>query len=96
MGIIAVEKVEGDVVYAPPQGLLVREPVYDPGHWQALSDFTRVSHKDRPMGDPWGPEHKWRPARRDETWQVWRTWQSNGDIAPTRTAANTKTSTDKE
>ena len=96
MGIIHVDKVEGDVPFAPPQGLLVREPEYDPGHWQALSDFTRVSRKDRPAGDPWGAEHKWRPVRRDETWRVWRTWQTNKDTTQARMAANTKTFTEEE
>ena len=90
-GIIHVEKVEGEVTFAPAQGMLVGEPADDPEHWQALSDFTRVSRKDRPGVDPWGAIHRWRPARRGETWRVWRTWRTGEDTAQTRTAAGTKT-----
>ncbi len=94
MDVIRIDEVEGDFVLAPPQGVLVREPKYDPAHWQALSDFTRVSHKDRPLGDPWGSAHKWRPVRRDEAWRVWRTWETRE--TPARTVENAKTRIDKE
>ncbi len=96
LGIVHVEKAEGDVPLASPQGLLVHEVPYDPEHWQALSAFTRVSRKERPAGDPWGAEHKWRPVRRDQTWRVWRTWQTNDDTTKVRTTANPKTLTEKE
>ena len=88
MDIVRVEKVEGDVPFAPAQGPIVREHHYDPEHWQALSDFTRVSRKDRPLGDPWGPDVKWRPVRRNGTWRVWRTWKTNEDFAQAGTAAD--------
>ena len=88
--IIHIDKVEGDVPFAPPQGLLLREPAYDPGRWQALSDFTRMSRKDRPLGDPWGAAHKWRPVRRNGTWRVWRTWRTHEDFAQARPTANAK------
>lgn len=93
--IIHVEKVAGEVSFAPVQGPVVRETAYDPAHWQAMSDFTRVSHKDRPLGDPWGDAPKWRPVRRNGTWRVWRTWRSNEDFAAAQTA-NSKTGRDEE
>ena len=94
--IIDVEKVEGDVTFAPAQGPLVREAGYDPKHWQGLSDFTRVSRKDRPLGDPWGASPKWRPVRRDGTWQVWRTWHTHDDFAKSSATTNPNRATDKE
>jgi Pyruvate/2-oxoacid:ferredoxin oxidoreductase delta subunit len=78
--IISVARVDEPVPFAPPQGPLVPEPAYDPAHWQALSAFTRMSRKHRPLGDPWGPEHKWRPVRRIANWRVWRTWRTNEDF----------------
>jgi len=92
--IIQVAKAEGEVTFAPPQGPLVREHTYDPEHWQALSDFTRVSRKNRPLGDPWGAAPKWLPVRRNGTWRVWRTWRTHEDFA--RTTADAESSTDKE
>ena len=94
--IIHVDKVEGDVPFAPPQGPIVREHPYDPGHWQALSDFTRVSRKNRPLGDPWGAALKWLPVRRNGTWRVWRTWRTHEDFTRTEAAADRKTAADKE
>jgi ferredoxin len=85
--IIHIERVEGEVQFAPAQGPLIRETPYDPAHWQALSDFTRTSHKDRPLGDPWGDAHKWRPVRRTGSWQVWRTWRTHEDFAQTQAKA---------
>jgi Pyruvate/2-oxoacid:ferredoxin oxidoreductase delta subunit len=86
--IVSIEQVE-DAQFAPPQGPIIAEPAYDPVHWQALSAFTRVSHKDRPIGDPWGPEYKWRPIRRIANWLVWRTWQTHTDF---QRAARARTS----
>jgi hypothetical protein len=77
--IVTIEQVE-EAQFAAPQGPIIHEPAYDPTHWQALSAFTRVSHKDRPIGDPWGPAYKWRPIRRMANWLVWRTWQSHSDF----------------
>lgn len=78
--IVRVEPSDEEVTLASPQGPMIPEPAYDPTHWQALSDFTRISHKDRPLGDPWGPDYKWRPVRRIANWLVWRTWQTNSDF----------------
>ncbi len=96
LGIIQIEKMEGEVPLAPSQGVLVQEHAYDPGSWQALSDFTRVSRRDRTSSDPWGSAHKWRPVRRAGTWQVWRTWQTPGNQAKARTAPEAKTLIDEE
>ena len=78
--IVTIEEVEETVAFAPPQGPMIPEPAYDPTHWQPLSAFTRISHKDRPLGDPWGPAYKWRPIRRIANWLVWRTWQGRSDF----------------
>ena len=78
--IVTIEEVDETVTFAPPQGPIIPEPAYDPAHWQALSAFTRISHKDRPLGDPWGPAYKWRPIRRIANWLVWRTWQGRADF----------------
>jgi ferredoxin len=78
--IVTIEEVDETVSFAPPQGPIIPEPTYDPVHWQALSAFTRISHKDRPLGDPWGPAYKWRPIRRIANWMVWRTWQGRADF----------------
>ena len=78
--IVTIEEVDEMVTFAPPQGPILPEPAYDPAHWQALSAFTRISHKDRPLGDPWGPAYKWRPIRRIANWLVWRTWQGRTDF----------------
>lgn len=94
--IIEIDKIDGAMTYAPSPGPLVRERAYDPDHWQALSDFTRVSRKDRPLGDPWGASPKWRPVRRSETWQVWRTWRTNDDYARSRAGAKAKTTSEED
>ena len=78
--IVTVEQVDETVVFAPAQGPIIPEPKYDPTHWQPLSAFTRQSHKDKPLGDPWGPAYKWRPVRRVANWRVWRTWQTRSDF----------------
>ena len=91
--IVTIEEVDETVAFAPPQGPIIPEPAYDPAHWQALSAFTRISHKDRPLGDPWGPAYKWRPIRRIANWLVWRTWQGRADF---QRAAVTHSSTHHE
>jgi ferredoxin len=78
--IVSVDEVEEALSFAPPQGPIVPEPEYDPARWQPLSAFTRMSRKDRPLGDPWGPEYKWRPVRRLANWLVWRTWRAHSDF----------------
>jgi Pyruvate/2-oxoacid:ferredoxin oxidoreductase delta subunit len=85
--IVTVEQVDETVAFAPAQGSTIPEPKYDPTHWQPLSAFTRQSHKDKPLGDPWGPAYKWRPVRRVANWRVWRTWQTRSDFEQAAPAA---------
>jgi len=85
--IVIVEQVDETVAFAPAQGPMIPEPKYDPTHWQPLSAFTRQSHKDKPLGDPWGPAYKWRPVRRVANWRVWRTWQTRSDFEQAAPAA---------
>jgi hypothetical protein len=88
--IVAIEKLDGPITFEPVQGPIVAEPAYDPSHWQALSEFTRLSHTDRTLRDPWGVTHKWRPVRRLGNWRVWRTWQARADFdKTTRTEQST-------
>ena len=94
--IISIDKVEGEVPFAPAQGPIIPEPQYEPARWQPLSAFTRTSHKTRPMGDPWGPEHKWRPVRRNGTWRVWRTWRTREDFEQAQAAPGSATKTEEE
>jgi ferredoxin len=89
--IVTVEEADGTDPSAPPQGPMIPEPVYQPTHWQALSDFTRISHKDRPLGDPWGPDYKWRPTQRIANWLVWRTWRANMDFQRAARAQSPRT-----
>jgi len=85
--IVAIEQVDEAVAFAPAQGPMIPEPKYDPTYWQPLSAFTRQSHKDKPLGDPWGPAYKWRPVRRVANWRVWRTWQTRSDFEQAAPAA---------
>jgi Pyruvate/2-oxoacid:ferredoxin oxidoreductase delta subunit len=94
--IVTVDQVDAPVPFAPPQGPMIPEPTYDPGHWQALSAFTRLSHTDRPLGDPWGPAYKWRPVRRIANWRVWRTWQTHADFERAAPAQQSPPTTDEE
>jgi ferredoxin len=91
--VVRIEEVDETATFARPQGPIIPEPAYDPAHWQALSAFTRISHKDRPLGDPWGPAYKWRPIRRIANWLVWRTWQGRADF---QRAAAAHSSTQQE
>jgi Pyruvate/2-oxoacid:ferredoxin oxidoreductase delta subunit len=81
--VVIVDQVDGPISFAPSQGPIIPEATYDPAHWQPLSAFTRLTHTDRPLGDPWGGMHKWRPVRRSGNWRVWRTWQTRADFEKT-------------
>lgn len=53
-----------------------RGPVsYLPGEdgWHSLNAYTRAT-PDEPGEAPWGENHAWHVAERQETWQSWRTW----------------------
>ncbi|HEX9036948.1 MAG TPA: FAD-dependent oxidoreductase [Ktedonobacterales bacterium] len=41
--------------------------------WQALDAYTRATPEE-PGEAPWGENHDWHVAERQETWQSWRTW----------------------
>ncbi len=41
--------------------------------WQPLDAYTRASPEE-PGETPWGEEHAWHVAERQETWQSWRSW----------------------
>jgi ferredoxin len=94
--IVTVEEVDDALAFAPAQGPIIPELAYDPAHWQALSAFTRISHKDRPVGDPSGPAYKWRPVRRIANWIVWRTWQAHTDFQHATKARPSPTITKEE
>jgi NADPH-dependent glutamate synthase beta subunit-like oxidoreductase/NAD-dependent dihydropyrimidine dehydrogenase PreA subunit len=52
----------GPLSYLPP----------DDG-WQPLDAYTRATPEE-PGEQPWGEDHEWRVAERQEVWQSWRTW----------------------
>jgi NADH-quinone oxidoreductase subunit F len=41
--------------------------------WQPLDAYTRASPEE-PGETPWGEEHAWKVAERQQTWQSWRSW----------------------
>lgn len=41
--------------------------------WQPLNAYTRAMPEE-PGESPWGEDHAWRVAERQETWQSWRSW----------------------
>ena len=41
--------------------------------WHALDEYTRAT-PEVPGELPWGADHAWRVAEREEVWQTWRTW----------------------
>lgn len=52
----------GPVAYLPPaEG------------WHPLDAYTRASPEE-PGEAPWGIDHDWHVAERQQTWQSWRTW----------------------
>lgn len=52
----------GPVTYLPAEG-----------RWQPLDAYTRATPEE-PGEAPWGENHAWHVAERQETWQSWRTW----------------------
>lgn len=72
MEAVHVLEVDEEPEVAPPQGLIFQAPPDRPG-WVPLSTLTRENRKIR-QSDPWGRLTKWRLARRQGPWQVWRTW----------------------
>src|SRR5579885_1619144 len=41
--------------------------------WHPLDEYTRAVPEE-PGETPWGENHTWRVAERQETWQSWRSW----------------------
>ncbi|HET7339062.1 MAG TPA: FAD-dependent oxidoreductase [Candidatus Dormibacteraeota bacterium] len=74
--VITVSAVEGTPAVAAQQGPISHGPESDSG-WVPLSAYTTESLKETHT-DPWGDLTRWQPGRRQESWQVWRTW-NGGD-----------------
>ncbi len=67
--IITIDKVEGEVRFAPPQGPLVPEPGLKLDQWQALSTHSHVAHVPAD-GRPVGIRSQVAPVRRFANWRV--------------------------
>jgi len=78
--VITVTAVNGEVELVPGQGPINHGPEVD-GGWIPLSALTTESLKETHT-DPWGDLSRWRPQRRGESWQVWRTWEEEGSGGP--------------
>jgi ferredoxin len=66
--------------FAPRQGPILVEPHGAEVRWMPLSAYTRAASKvqgPREAHDPWGTGIRWRLAKRQGPWQVWRTWVEN-------------------
>lgn len=67
---ITIESGQASVAYAR-RGPLDTMPTGD--GWHPLNAYTRAT-PDEPGELPWGQDHAWHVAERQETWQSWRTW----------------------
>ncbi len=67
---ITIESSVKEVTYAR-RGLVSHLP--PEGGWLPLDAYTRAS-PDEPGETPWGEDHSWHVAERQETWQSWRSW----------------------
>lgn len=67
---ITIESVAPAVVYAR-RGPISAMPTED--GWRPLDAYTRATPTE-PGEQPWGEEHAWRVAEKQETWQSWRSW----------------------
>ena len=75
--VIEITAVDGPVELAGAQGPIHHGPGPGP-NWSALSSYTTESMRE-PRSDPWGDLPQWRPVKRPESWQVWRTWWAPGE-----------------
>jgi NADPH-dependent glutamate synthase beta subunit-like oxidoreductase/NAD-dependent dihydropyrimidine dehydrogenase PreA subunit len=75
--VIEVSAADTPFELAGAQGPISHGPGAEAG-WAALSAYTTESLKELHT-DPWGDLGRWRAARRPESWQVWRTWNTDGD-----------------
>lgn len=67
---ITIESGLASVAYAR-RGPLEIMPAGD--GWHPLDAYTRATPEE-PGESPWGQNHAWHVAERQETWQSWRTW----------------------
>jgi NADPH-dependent glutamate synthase beta subunit-like oxidoreductase/Pyruvate/2-oxoacid:ferredoxin oxidoreductase delta subunit len=74
--VITIAPTKGSAAFAGAQGPIHHAPEDTTG-WVPLSAYTRESLKEQHT-DPWGDLAGWRPARREASWQSWRTWISPG------------------
>jgi len=75
--VIQISAVNGAAELAGVQGPLRRGPESESG-WAPLTAYTTESQREQHT-DPWGELGHWRAARRPESWQVWRTWNTDGE-----------------
>ncbi|MGZ6318072.1 MAG: FAD-dependent oxidoreductase [Ktedonobacterales bacterium] len=67
---ITIESGQASVAYAR-RGPLETMPAGN--GWHPLNAYTRATPEE-PGEIPWGQDHSWHVAERQETWQSWRTW----------------------
>jgi NADPH-dependent glutamate synthase beta subunit-like oxidoreductase/NAD-dependent dihydropyrimidine dehydrogenase PreA subunit len=75
--VITISAIEGVPELVPAQGPISHGPESDSG-FVPLSAYTTESLKETHT-DPWGDLTRWRAAKRQESWQVWRTWNEQDD-----------------
>ncbi len=76
--VITISPVVGEPDLVPQQGPIFHGPEFDVAGWTPLSAYTTESLKETHT-DPWGDLTQRRAARRPASWQVWRTWDTDGD-----------------
>jgi NADH-quinone oxidoreductase subunit F len=75
--VIRIVATDGPAELVAQQGPMRRGPESETG-WAALTEYTTESMRELHT-DPWGDLAHWRAARRPESWQVWRTWNGDGE-----------------
>ena len=75
--VIQITAIHAPAELAAAQGPIRHGPESETG-WAALSEYTTESLRELHT-DPWGDLAGWRAARRQESWQVWRTWNTDGE-----------------
>ena len=67
---ITIESGQASIAYAR-RGPIHTMPAGD--GWHPLNAYTQATPEE-PGELPWGQDHAWHVAERQETWQSWRTW----------------------
>ncbi len=75
--VIRIVATDGPAELVAQQGPMRRGPESKTG-WAPLTEYTTESVRELHT-DPWGDLAQWRAARRPESWQVWRTWNAEGE-----------------